>query len=253
MLSLLWLLSLLLPQLTAYLIDDHMDRSFHERTLHLSIYNVTPRHGKRPEQRDIFRHFVRTSDGAIIEAFEACDSLGADGYQKLEERWLSQEATSVDEKEAEAEDMLKAMLSDQKRADAQVAGSRAARGIGAAGAAASTATAAGGASPTGAGAGAGTGGSGMGGVASSVPSHIGSRSNVLPISPALGPSPTSPSPDMESLSAHGGRGMSVVQELSERSDFDDNDPAAAPERDAQLLDQIGEEHSEIDEEEEDNE
>jgi len=232
-----------LLQLTAYLIDDHMDRSFHERTLHLSIYNVTPRYGKRPEQRDIFRHFVRTSDGAIIEAFEACDSLGADGYQKLEERWLSQEATSVDEKEAEAEDLLKAMLSDQKRADAQVAGSRAARGIGAAGAASSTA--AGGASPTGAG--------GTGGVASSIPSHIGARSNVLPISPAFGPSPTSPSPDMESLSAHGGRGMSVVQELSERSDFDDNDPAAAPERDAQLLDQIGEEHSEIDEEEEDNE
>lgn len=125
-------------QLTAYIIDDHLDRSFHDRTLHLSIYNVTPKLGKRPEARDIFRHFVRTSDGGLIEAFEAADSLGADGYQKLEEKWLSQEATSVDDKEAEAEDMLKAMLSDQKRADAQLAGSRT-RGLNKPGAAANAA------------------------------------------------------------------------------------------------------------------
>lgn len=65
----------LCPQLTAYLIDDHVDRTFHDRTLHLSIYNVTPRLGKRPEQRDIYRHFVRTSDGTIIEAFEAAESM----------------------------------------------------------------------------------------------------------------------------------------------------------------------------------
>ena len=125
-------------QLTAYIIDDHLDRSFHDRTLHLSIYNVTPKLGKRPEARDIFRHFVRTSDGGLIEAFEAADSLGADGYQKLEEKWLSQEATSVDDKEAEAEDLLKAMLSDQKRADAQLAGSRT-RGLQKPGAAATAA------------------------------------------------------------------------------------------------------------------
>jgi hypothetical protein len=110
--------------MTAYIIDDHLDASFHDRTLHLSIYNVTPRQGKRPEQRDIFRHFIRSSDGALIEAFDAAESQGADGYQRLEERWLSQEATSIDDQEAEAEEMMKSMLSDQKRADAEKAGAR---------------------------------------------------------------------------------------------------------------------------------
>lgn len=57
------------------MIDDHLDRTFHERTLHLSIYNVTPKQGKRAEQREIHRHFVRTSDGAIIEAFEGAESM----------------------------------------------------------------------------------------------------------------------------------------------------------------------------------
>jgi len=118
--------------LTAYLLDDHMDRSFHERTLHLSIYNVTPRTGKnRPEQRDIFRHFVRTPDGALIEAFEGVgDTLGAEGYQKLEEKWLNQEAHSHEHREAEEEEMLKAMLSDQKRQEAAAQGVTSARARG---------------------------------------------------------------------------------------------------------------------------
>jgi hypothetical protein len=83
-------------------------------TLHLSIYNVTPRLGKKPEQRDIYRHFLRTPDGALIEAFENVESLGAEGYLKVEDRWLHQEA-STREQEEEEKETLKAKDSERQK------------------------------------------------------------------------------------------------------------------------------------------
>jgi hypothetical protein len=65
------------------------------------------------------------SSPALSSSLSLSVSLqGADGYQKLEERWLSQEATTIDDQEAEAEDLLNHMLSDQKRADAEKTGNR---------------------------------------------------------------------------------------------------------------------------------
>jgi len=108
--------------LTAYLISDHLDRHYHDCTLHLSIYNVTPKQGKRAEQHEIFRHFIRTNDGAIMEAIQGAEDMGADGMHRVESRWLSSESALAGERQQEAEDMMRAMVAEQKRGGAAAEG-----------------------------------------------------------------------------------------------------------------------------------
>jgi hypothetical protein len=58
------------------------------------------------ESRELFREFIRTDDGAIIEIFDDIDSLGALDYKKMEEKKYFDRNHSVEDKEKEIQDRL---------------------------------------------------------------------------------------------------------------------------------------------------
>jgi hypothetical protein len=71
---------------TSYVMKDHMDPTFVESTVHLALYTQSI-----SGERELFRHFVRRSDGAIIELFDSVETLGAEKFRSLEKLLLSQE------------------------------------------------------------------------------------------------------------------------------------------------------------------
>ncbi len=102
---------------TAYTVRDHRDPNYLDRMIHYSIYNVTPKQGKKPEQRELYRHFVRDSTGAIIEAFDSVESLGAENMKQIEEQMLYDTAMkSNEEGEREEEIRMLAIMENEKRA-----------------------------------------------------------------------------------------------------------------------------------------
>ncbi len=66
---------------TSYTVKDHLDPSFEATTIHLAIF-------KQPltGEEQLFRHFVRQPDGAILEIFDNVEAAGLDEYKKLEQR-----------------------------------------------------------------------------------------------------------------------------------------------------------------------
>lgn len=94
---------------TKYVVQDHLDPDHQEETLHLSLYNVTKAQPNRPEERTLFRHFIRRNCGAICEIFAAEESMGATAYVEMEERLLTKGLSigDVEAKElAQLQDML---------------------------------------------------------------------------------------------------------------------------------------------------
>jgi len=66
---------------TSYTVRDHADPSFEATTIHLAIFKQ-PFNG----EEQLFRHFVRQPDGAIVEIFDNVEAAGIDEYKKLEKR-----------------------------------------------------------------------------------------------------------------------------------------------------------------------
>jgi len=67
---------------TSYTVRDHLDPNFRATTMHLAIFKQ-PLNG----EEQLFRHFVRQPDGAILEIFDSVEAVGMDEYKKLEERF----------------------------------------------------------------------------------------------------------------------------------------------------------------------
>lgn len=76
--------------LTTYTLKDHTDPTFQDVTLHLVIYNILPAKGKKKEERQVYRRFVRKHDGSILELFDNGDD---DEYLKMETLKLEQQAS----------------------------------------------------------------------------------------------------------------------------------------------------------------
>jgi hypothetical protein len=92
---------------TSYTLLDHLDPKYCEVMLHISIYNVTPKQGKKGEQRELYRHFVRDHQGRIIEAFDSVEALGAENMKAMEEQMLY-------ESSAKEQESLEDFLEQQK-------------------------------------------------------------------------------------------------------------------------------------------
>ena len=71
-----------------YTMKDHLDPRFEEKTVHLALY-TQDLYG----ERELFRHFTRRPDGAIIEMFDSVELMGADNFRNLEQLLLGKTAT----------------------------------------------------------------------------------------------------------------------------------------------------------------
>lgn len=72
---------------TSYTVRDHLDPTFKATTMHLAIFKQ-PFNG----EEQLYRHFVRQPDGAILEVFDNVEAVGMDEYKKLEERFAQKNA-----------------------------------------------------------------------------------------------------------------------------------------------------------------
>jgi len=48
-------------------------------------------------ERELFRHFIRRADGAIIEMFDSVELMGAEDFRNLEKMLLATDDALVDE------------------------------------------------------------------------------------------------------------------------------------------------------------
>jgi hypothetical protein len=83
---------------TRYTVRDHVDPDFVDETMHLSLYNVEKGSSELEmlEGRFLHRHFIRKSDGTILELIESEFSAEVDHYAEMEGKLLTKKSTMED-------------------------------------------------------------------------------------------------------------------------------------------------------------